>query len=141
MADDIEKARNALDALSAAKAACDAAGITSRCRTFANSDESAFDVLAATATGLLRYAERAAMPLAFGDTVEVRHYTGKTWSVAVKSVGPKMLTTADGERYRVSDGGGHGGYARIVPADLARINRELVGKRPTKAEKGARGNG
>jgi hypothetical protein len=141
MADDIEKARNALDALNAAKAACDAAGITSRCRTFANSDESAFDVLAATAAEMLRYAERAAMPLAFGDTVEVRHYTGKKWSVAVKSIGPKMLTTADGERYRVSDGGGGGGYARIADADLARIKRDLVRKRPTKAAKGAMSDG
>ena len=48
-----------------------------------------------------------------------------------------MLTTADGERYRVSDGGGCGGYARIADADLARITRDLVGRRPTKAEKGA----
>lgn len=141
MADDIEKARNALDALNAAKAACDAAGIPSRCRTFSNSDESAFDVLVATAAEMLRYAERAAMPLAFGDTVEVCHYTGKKWIVAVKSIGPKMLTTDDGKRYRVSDGGGCEGYARIADADLARIKRDLVGKRPPKATKGARDDG
>ena len=131
--DNIAKARKALAALVAAKDACDAANITSKITVF-DRTESVLDVLAIAARERIESEERRAQPLSFGDVVKVLvPYSGKHEFIGVVSVGPKNIMLEGNDRYRLSDGVGREGYARIREEDLFRIKRDLVGKRPPRA--------
>ena len=142
MNDDIEKARAAHAALIAAKAACDAAGL-----------KITFDVLSresGTTDAVAAYIERAArhiasmerraVPIAFGDTVMVVGINdGRRGGPArerVVSVGRTLVHLSDERAYYIESGAwndrGYGFHYRINADDLARIKRDLVGKRPPK---------
>jgi hypothetical protein len=140
MNDDIEKARAAHAALIAAKAACDAAGLTITCGELFPRDDKADAVGWCTkiAGERLASAERRSQPIARGDAVRVLRgtYGGvdtRGWKVL--RVGEKRAFLSLGGiefQFALSDGCRVGSYELIDPDDLARIKRDLVGKRPPK---------
>ena len=139
---DIEKARAAHAALIAAKAACDAAGLTITCGVLSR-EAGTTDAVAACATRAAQHIasmERRAVPIAFGDTVTV-------YDVNARGRGPERLPVVRVGRtivylkhysredpYRLDNGHANDNYGHqwIAPDDLARIKRDLVGKRPPK---------
>ena len=143
MNDDIEKARAAHAALIAAKAACDAAGLTITCGMMRREHDSADAVVACMDRAAEKIASmgRRALPIAFGDEVRIgdvnagrrapqKFYVSRVGRTLVYIVGENEREspfTLDGGRE--NDGYGH---RWIVPDDLARIKRDLVGKRPPK---------
>jgi hypothetical protein len=84
--------------------------------------------------------ERRAVPIAVGDEVTVvgindRRNGGPTRERVV-SIGRTLIHLGDGRAYRIEDGRwndrDYGFRYRVDPDDLARIKRDLVGKRPPK---------
>ena len=142
MSDDIEKARAAHAALVAAKEACEAAGLTITCGVLSR-EAGTTDAVAACATRAAQHIasmERRAVPIAFGDEVTVvgindRRNGGPTRERVV-SIRRTLIHLDDGRAYRIEDGRwndrDYGFRYRIDPDDLARIKRDLVGKRPPK---------
>jgi hypothetical protein len=138
MSDDIEKARAAHAALIAAKAACDAAGLTIEASLMRHGDALAQCIEHGVAH--VASMERRAVPIAVGDEVTVvgindRRNGGPTRERVV-SIGRTLIHLGDGRAYRIEDGRwndrDYGFRYRVDPDDLARIKRDLVGKRPPK---------
>jgi len=130
MSDDIEKARAAHAALVAAKAACDAAGL-SFARVWRGEDELAPFI--AKAAAHVASMERRALPIAFGDSVRVCGWNSKR-DRRVTNVGRTLIHLDGRATYRLDDGRAthERGIDAIDADDLARIRRDLVGKRPPK---------
>ena len=139
--DDIEKARAAHAALVAAKAACDAAGLTITCGAMRREHDStdAVDVCIERAESRIASMGRRAVPIAFGDKVTVYDVNARGRApdqLPVVRVGRTLVHVAlryGGEvAYSIEDGRRNDNYGHtwIDPDDLARIKRDLVGKRP-----------
>ena len=127
---DIEKARAAHAALIAAKAACDAAGLTINANVLRYGDALAQCIERGSAHIDARIRQSAS--IAFGDEVAVR-YRNDTLRAEVLSVGRAVIQTTRGA-FRLDTGEQNcdpSNY-RIDADDLARIRRDLVGKRPPK---------
>lgn len=128
---DIEKARAAHAALVAAKAACDAAGLAINANVMRYGDALAQCIERGAAHIDARI--RQSVPIAFGDEIVV-HYRNETLRAKVVSVGRAIVRTTRGA-FRLDTGEQNcdpSNY-RIDADDLARIKRDLVGKRPPKA--------
>ena len=138
MSDDIEKARAAHAALVAAKGACEAAGLTIEASLMRHGDALAQCIEHGVAH--VASMERRAVPIAFGDEVTVvginDRRNGDPTRERVVSIGRTLIHLGDGRAYRIEDGRwndrDYGFHYRIDPDDLARIRRDLVGKRPPK---------
>lgn len=138
MSDDIEKARAAHAALVAAKEACEAAGLGVRASTLRDGDALA-QIIERGAAHVVSM-ERRAVPIAFGDMVTVYDVNARGRSperLPVVRVGRTLVYIAQYGRddaYRLDDGKRNDDYGHtwIDPDDLARIKRDLVGKRPPK---------
>ena len=138
MNDDIEKARAAHAALIAAKAACDAAGLRIDASTFGRGD--ALAQIIERGAAYVTSAERRSVPIAFGDKVMVTSVNARGRDpemLAVLRVGPVLVHLARwnrSEAYRLDTGRRNDDYGHesIDPDDLARIKRDLMGKRPPK---------
>lgn len=137
----IDALKTAREALLTAIAACDAAGfapvindlrasVDARHTPALLAVESHLDTVIATE-------ERRAVPLTIGGSVEVHHYSGKRWDIAVMTVGAKRVRLADGKQYDHTRGGCTDGYSWIAAVDLHRINRDLV-TRPKRERGGAK---
>ena len=127
---DIEKARAAHAALIAAKAACDAAGLTINANVLRYGDALAQCIERGSAH--IDAMVRQSAPIAFGDEVAVR-YRNDTLRAEVLSVGRAIIQTTRGA-FRIDTGRQNcdpSNYC-IDADDLARIKRDLVGKRPPK---------
>ncbi len=127
---DIEKARAAHAALIAAKAACDAAGLTINATVLRYGDALAQCIERGSAH--IDAMVRQSVPIAFGDEVAVYHRKD-TLRTEVLSVGRAIIQTTRGA-FRLDTGEQNcdpSNY-RIDADDLARIRRDLVGKRPPK---------
>ena len=143
MSDDIEKARAAHAALVAAKAACDAAGLTITCGVLSR-EAGTTDAVAACidrASSHIASTARRAVPITFGGKVTVYDVNARgrvPEQLPVMRVGRTLIHLAlkyGGEAaYRLEDGRRNDEYRHtwIDPDDLARIRRDLVGKRPPK---------
>ena len=140
MNDDIEKARAAHAALIAAKAACDAAGLTITCGVLSR-EAGTTDAVAACIERAASHAasvERRAQPIARGDAVRVlrgTHIDVDTRGWIVLRAGEKRAFLSLGGiefQFALRDGVRLGSYEIIDADDLARIKRDLVGKRPPK---------
>lgn len=135
MSDDIEKARAAHAALVAAKAACDAAGMTITCRMMSRESGTtdAVAVCIERAAANIASMERRAVPIAYGDTVRVCGWNDKR-NRRVTNVGRTLIHLDGHATYRLDDGRAthERGSDGIDADDLARIKRDLVGKRPPK---------
>lgn len=140
MNDDIEKARAAHAALIAAKAACDAAGLTITCGDLFPRDDKADAVgwCARIAGERLASVGRRAQPIARGDAVKVLRGTHggvdtRGWIVLRAGEKRAFLSLGGIEfQFALRDGVRVGSYEIIDADDLARIKRDLVGKRPPK---------
>ena len=138
MNDDIEKARAAHAALVAAKAACDEAGLRIDASTFGRGD--ALAQIIERGAAYVTSAERRSVPIAFGDRVLVTSVNARGRDpemLAVLRVGPVLVHLSQwgrSESYRLDTGRRNDGYGheRIDADDIARIKRDLVGKRPPK---------
>lgn len=130
MSDDIEKARAAHAALVAAKAACEAAGLTINASEMRYGDALAQCIERGSAHIDARV--RQSVPIAFGDEVTV-HHRRETMRAKVVSVGRAIIQTTRGA-FRLDTGEQNcdPSNRRIGADDLARIKRDLVGKRPPK---------
>ena len=137
MSDDIEKARAAHAALVAAKEACEAAGFKIHADGLHGDDALAQCI--GLATSLIDARVRQSVPIAFGDNVTVRAMWRRdaTSTYPVSRVGRTLvyLGAAMSERaFRLDTGRENGDPSNyhIDADDLARIKRDLVGKRPPK---------
>ncbi len=139
MSDDIEKARAAHAALVAAKAACDAAGLAINADALHGDDALALCI--GLAAQCIESMERRAASIAFGDTVTVYDVNARGRApeqLPVARVGRTLIHLAlkyGGEvAYSIEDGRRNDAYRHtwIDADDLARIKRDLVGKRPPK---------
>tara|TARA_R110002126_G_scaffold40477_1_gene119099 strand:- start:2 stop:469 length:468 start_codon:yes stop_codon:yes gene_type:complete len=137
---DIDKHRAALAALIAARDACAEAGYRVDCAALRYAEGGALDALVTDAEKRISSAERRAQPIAFGDLVTVVGVNdsrgGGPGRAPVVSVGRTLIHLADGRAYRLDTGrwndGSYGFHYHIDTDDLARIKRDLVGKRPPK---------
>jgi len=137
MSDDIEKARAAHAALVAAKAACDAAGLVC---TLGWQGDDALPQCIAKAAAHVTSMERRALPIAFGDTVTVTGINDRRGSgprrARVESIGRTLIHLGDDRAYYIENGRWndrqYGSHYHIDADDLARIKRDLAGKRPPK---------
>lgn len=138
MSDDIEKARAAHAALVAAKAACEATGLGVRASTLRDGDALA-QIIERSAAHVVSM-ERRAVPIAYGDKVTVYDVNARGRApeqLRVSRIGRTLVYIAKYGRddaYRLEDGRRNDDYGHtwIDPDDLARIKRDLVGKRPPK---------
>ena len=139
MSDDIEKARAAHAALVAAKAACDAAGLTIEATSLPRGD--VFATCIDRAASRIVSMERRAVPIAFGDTVTVYDVNAcgrAPEQLPVARVGRSLIHVDVKYRgevsYRLDDGRRNDDYGHtwIDADDLARIKRDLARKRPPK---------
>jgi len=138
---DIDKHRAALAALIAARDACAEARYTVDCEMLRGSRGNSLDALVADAERRIASAERRALPIAFGDEVRIsdvnaRRRTPDRYDVV--RVGRTLVYIANkysrDAAFRLDNGveNDNCGHRRIDADDLARIKRDLVGKRPPK---------
>ncbi len=137
---DIDKHRAVLSALIAARDACAEAGYGVDCATLRGTEGSALDALVRDAEKRIASAERQALPIAFGDRVTVYDVNARGRApdqLPVVRVGRTLVYLERYGRedpYRLDRGSANDNYGHqwIDPDDLARIKRDLVGKRPPK---------
>jgi hypothetical protein len=138
--DDIDKHRAALAALIAARDACAEAGYAVDISALCGGGR-VLDALVVDAERRIASAERRALPIAFGDEVTVhevnaRHHPADRCTVA--RVGRTLVYIANEysreAAFRLDNGveNDRYGHRRISADDLARIKRDLVGKRAPK---------
>ena len=135
---DIDKHRAALAALIAARDACAEAGYRVDCAQIGGREGAALDALVRDAEKRIESIARRARSIALGDAVTVRrNYRDGDDVLTVARVGRTVVHLVDGRRERpfsIEDGYENDTYRhrQIDPDDLARIRRDLVGKRAPK---------
>ena len=138
---DIDKHRAALAALIAARDACAEAGYRVDCEQLRGSQGGALDTLVADAERRIASAERRALPIAFGDEVRIGDVNARRRPAdrhTVTRIGRTLIYVAGvygrEAAFRLDDGRENDNYGHrwIDADDLARIRRDLVGKRPPK---------
>jgi hypothetical protein len=139
--EDIDKHRAALAALIAARDACAEAGYSVDCVSLRYAEGHALDALVRDAEKRVASAERRALPIARGDEVAVHDVNSRHRPAdrcTVTRVGRTLVYIASKysreAAFRLDDGieNDNYGHRRISADDLARIKRDLVGKRAQK---------
>ena len=137
---DIDKLRAALAAIIAARDACVEAGYRVDCAALRYAEAGALDALVTDAEKRIASAERRAQPIAFGDLVTVYDVNARGRApdqLSVVRVGRTIVYLKHYSRedpYRLDNGHANDNYGCqwIDADDLARIKRDLVGKRAPK---------
>lgn len=145
MTNAIEKAKSALAAVTAARVACEAAGMTPlHPDKIIRGETDALAAVEAHAERWVKFAERRELPISIGDTVLVSDAFGyrsdpQEWTI--ETVGRELVYLSMGRRklsIRFDTGSDSAGSRSMDDADIVRVVRGLVKKREKKGRKASR---
>lgn len=142
MTDAIEKAKAALAAVTAARAACAAAGMKPlHPDNIIRGETDALAAVEAHAERWVVFAERCEVPIAIGHSVsmyDVFACRAPPMEFVIESVGRELVHLTCGSNrvsIRLDTGSDSGGRRRLDDADTERIKRHLAPKREKKGRK------